>query len=194
MVLAPRRRRQASRDYSWEAMETNQPDLQGEHEVSRKTIARGMPGCSGVLVVTTLACFVFYCMRGCGRIARPAFPAPSVSEEPDQNANPRAKNMRRDRGVVHGDLPSLHARLRVVGSRRAKLALRGRGWGAARHTLKQRFLRRDPPPPTPPRRFAGGGGQALLNDSLNPPTPPRTPPPCAISRSRRRSACRIRPT
>src|SRR5437660_7123922 len=41
-----------------------------------KTIARGMPGVSGVTVVTMLVCFLF-CMRGCGRIARPAFPAPS---------------------------------------------------------------------------------------------------------------------
>ena len=49
----------------------------GEREVSRKTIARGMPGRSGVTVVTTLVRFLF-CVRGCGRIERPAFPAPSV--------------------------------------------------------------------------------------------------------------------
>src|SRR5467141_1835113 len=49
----------------------------GEREVSRKTIARGMPGRSGVTVVTMLVCF-FHCMRGRGRIARPAFPAPSI--------------------------------------------------------------------------------------------------------------------
>ena len=41
-----------------------------------KTIARGMPGVTGVTVVTMLVCF-FICMRGCGRIERPAFPAPS---------------------------------------------------------------------------------------------------------------------
>ncbi|HET7124077.1 MAG TPA: hypothetical protein VFI51_08165, partial [Bradyrhizobium sp.] len=29
----------------------------GEHEVSRKTIARGMPGGTGVTVVTMLVCF-----------------------------------------------------------------------------------------------------------------------------------------
>ena len=45
-----------------------------------KTIARGMPGETGVLVVTTLVYFVFYRTRGCGRIERPAFPAPSTSE------------------------------------------------------------------------------------------------------------------
>ena len=32
---------------------------------------------SGVTVVTMLVCFVSFCMRGCGRIGRPAFPAPS---------------------------------------------------------------------------------------------------------------------
>jgi hypothetical protein len=32
---------------------------------------------SGVTVVTMLVCFVFYRTRGCGRIERPAFPAPS---------------------------------------------------------------------------------------------------------------------
>jgi hypothetical protein len=31
---------------------------------------------SGVTVVTTLVCF-FICTRGCGRVGRPAFPAPS---------------------------------------------------------------------------------------------------------------------
>src|SRR3981081_4493332 len=55
---------------------TKKPDHRGEHEVSRKTIARGMPGRSGVTVVTTLVCFLL-CTRGCGRIRRPAFPAPS---------------------------------------------------------------------------------------------------------------------
>jgi len=35
-----------------------------------------MPGRSGVTVVTN-SCAFYYCIRGCGRIARPAFPAPS---------------------------------------------------------------------------------------------------------------------
>src|SRR3981081_4260725 len=58
---------------------TKKPDHRGEHEVSRKTIARGVPGRSGVTVVTTLVCFLL-CTRGCGRIRRPAFPAPSDDE------------------------------------------------------------------------------------------------------------------
>jgi hypothetical protein len=36
-----------------------------------------MPGETGVTVVTTLVCFFTFCTRGCGRIERPAFPAPS---------------------------------------------------------------------------------------------------------------------
>src|ERR1700687_2136095 len=36
-----------------------------------------MPGVSGVTVVTMLVCFVLFRTRGCGRIVRPAFPAPS---------------------------------------------------------------------------------------------------------------------
>src|SRR5436309_16138095 len=38
-----------------------------------------MPGRSGVTVVTMLVCFVLFRTRDCGRIKRPAFPAPSVS-------------------------------------------------------------------------------------------------------------------
>ena len=57
---------------------SNKPGHREEHEVSRKTIARGMPGRSGVTVVTMLVCLFLFCMRGCGRIERPAFPAPSI--------------------------------------------------------------------------------------------------------------------
>ena len=57
---------------------SNKPGHRGEHEVSRKTIARGMPGETGVTVVTTLVCFVLFRTRGRGRIGRPAFPAPSI--------------------------------------------------------------------------------------------------------------------
>src|SRR5258705_11294150 len=59
-----------------QATVSNKPGHRGEREVSRKTIARGMPGRSGVTVVTMLVCLFFY-TRGCGCIERPAFPAPS---------------------------------------------------------------------------------------------------------------------
>jgi hypothetical protein len=79
-----------------------------------------MPGESGVTVVTMLVCFVFYRIRGCGRIARPAFPAPSDWRVRKFLAN-LGRIRPRDREVVRSNLPSLHALLRVVG--------RGRGWG-----------------------------------------------------------------
>jgi hypothetical protein len=52
------------------------PGVQISHpKITVKTIARGMPGVSGVTVVTNAR--VYYTTRGCGRIGRPAFPAPS---------------------------------------------------------------------------------------------------------------------
>jgi hypothetical protein len=45
-----------------------------------KTIARGMPGVSGVTVVSN-SCAFYFCTRGCGRSGRPAFPAPSVGRK-----------------------------------------------------------------------------------------------------------------
>jgi hypothetical protein len=50
-----------------------------EHEGNRKTIAQGRPDRSGEPVVTNSYVFYFY-IRGCGRINRPAFPAPSFPE------------------------------------------------------------------------------------------------------------------
>jgi len=55
---------------------TKKPDRRGEHEISCKTIARGMPGVSGVTVVTNARAYYQY-TRGYGRTRRPAFPAPS---------------------------------------------------------------------------------------------------------------------
>src|SRR6266436_6120188 len=40
-----------------QATVSNKPGHRGEREVSRKPIARGMPGVSGVTVVTMLVCF-----------------------------------------------------------------------------------------------------------------------------------------
>src|ERR1700676_5549315 len=75
------------------------PGRRGEHEISRKTIARGMPGVSGVTVVVTNARVYYHTTRGCGRIGRPAFPAPSVSRGRDSKAK-LARNTRREREVV----------------------------------------------------------------------------------------------
>src|SRR4051794_33236399 len=57
-----------------------------------------MPGSSGVTVVTNSCAFLF-CTRGCGRIARPAFPAPSDIRGQEFHLQQLAR-MRRDRGVV----------------------------------------------------------------------------------------------
>src|SRR6185312_7425391 len=66
-------------------------------EETVKTIARGMPGVSGVTVVTNSR--VFFYTRGCGCVERPAFPAPSVSRGRDVDAK-LARNARRDREAV----------------------------------------------------------------------------------------------
>jgi len=88
-----------------------------------------MPGVSGVTVVTTLVCFLF-CMRGCGRIERPAFPAPSDLSE----ALYTMQNSRGSRGEIAEVWAVLKFEVELalflipptfVGSRRAKLAL---GW------------------------------------------------------------------
>src|SRR5258706_16405170 len=51
-----------------QATVSNKPGHRGEHEVSRKTIARGMPGYSGVPVVTTLVCFVSIAREAAGAL------------------------------------------------------------------------------------------------------------------------------
>ena len=55
----------------------NKPAHRGEHEISRKAVARGKPECLAEPVVTISYAF-FICMRGCGCGRHPAFPAPSV--------------------------------------------------------------------------------------------------------------------
>jgi hypothetical protein len=77
-----------------QATVTTKPDHRGERGISRKTIARGMPDCFGEPVVTNSYAFLF-CMRGCGRIERPAFPAPSEFRMALHNAK-LARNARRD--------------------------------------------------------------------------------------------------
>jgi hypothetical protein len=71
------------------------PGHWGEREVNRKTIARGMPGVPGVTVVTN-ACAFYQYTRGCGRIGRPAFPAPLIEEGGKLSAK-LARIARRDR-------------------------------------------------------------------------------------------------
>src|SRR5213596_3552748 len=49
-----------------QATVSNKPGHRGEHEISRKTIARGMPGVTGVTVVTTLVCLFFITHEAAG--------------------------------------------------------------------------------------------------------------------------------
>src|SRR6476646_793428 len=81
-----------------QATVSNKPGHRGEHEVRRKTIARGMPVRSGVTVVTTLGCLFLSAPR-LRRIVRPAFPAPSdfFGRTFLQNLG---QIMPRDRGVI----------------------------------------------------------------------------------------------
>jgi hypothetical protein len=77
VVLMPRRWHQVCGRQLSQATVANKPGRRGEHEISRKTIARGMPGdfrCDRGDYARVLC---FYRTRGCGRGGRPAFPAPS---------------------------------------------------------------------------------------------------------------------
>src|SRR5882724_13371543 len=56
---------------------SNKPGHRGEREVSRKTIARGMPGDFRCDRGDYARVLVLFRTRDCGRVGRPAFPAPS---------------------------------------------------------------------------------------------------------------------
>src|SRR5579863_10254431 len=45
------------------------PGPRGERDISRKTIARGMPGVSGVTVVTTLVCSFYFACEATGALS-----------------------------------------------------------------------------------------------------------------------------
>src|SRR6266446_5892384 len=72
----------------------------GEHEGNRKTIARGMPGCSGVTVVTMLVCFLHFAREAAGasrarHSLRPPFPKGGTFK-----SKTRAKRAARSRSCV----------------------------------------------------------------------------------------------
>src|SRR6266851_4936681 len=87
VVLTPRRWRQVrgvasaqpglDKTYPWTTV-AKKPGHRGEHEISRKTIACGNAGRSGVLVVTRVRSTNPKCTRGCGCSGHPAFPTPSL--------------------------------------------------------------------------------------------------------------------
>src|SRR5207247_299951 len=78
---------------------SNKPGHRGEHEGNRKTIARGVPGDFRCDRGDYALVLFLFCMRGCGRIGRPAFPAPSDLRGREIQAN-LARKPRRDREAV----------------------------------------------------------------------------------------------
>jgi hypothetical protein len=72
-----------------------EPDRRGELEENRKTIARGMPGDSGVTVATT--CTLFAAAH-----RRPAFPAPSDERVEENFSKARADCAARFMGMSRG--------------------------------------------------------------------------------------------
>ena len=71
----------------------------GEHGISRKAIARGMPECSDCTCMLVCAFFRTICTRDRGCSVHPAFPAPSLLEG-QVRAKSRALSARRDRRVM----------------------------------------------------------------------------------------------
>ena len=98
MVLTPQSLASSLRE---EALATvsNKRGHRGEHEVSRKTIARGMPGYSGVPVVTTLVCFVSIAREAAGALGTRHSLRPLISQGRELQAN-LARKPRRDREAV----------------------------------------------------------------------------------------------
>jgi hypothetical protein len=64
-----------------QATVARKPGHRGERAISRKTIARGMPGDAGVTVVTTLVCFDFIAREAAGAIGAPGIPCALCSSE-----------------------------------------------------------------------------------------------------------------
>ena len=135
VVLAPRRRRQVLRGHPCGATETNQPDLRGEHEVSRKTIARGMPGVTGVTCMLVCAFYSILHTRPWG------------ASSARHSLRPfRGRGDRNQTNLAQQPAAGLRRCVRSPPSRASRVAGRGRGWGVVRQAPKQRFLRIDPHP------------------------------------------------
>src|SRR5258705_12629455 len=110
---------------------SNKPGHRGEHEVSRKTIARGMPGdfrctCGDYTRVLTT-----HCTRGCGCIGHPAFPAPSVFRAAKRfcktSGDQRRGNakLRLLAVIARSDLSAVAQRAKAEATKQSILPLRG---------------------------------------------------------------------
>src|SRR6266436_6630595 len=81
-----------------QATVTTKPGHRGEREVSRKTIARGMPGLLRCTCGDYARVLCFFRTRGYGCIGHPAFPAPSIFLGERFFAKPRAPRAAGTRG------------------------------------------------------------------------------------------------
>jgi hypothetical protein len=142
-------------------------------------------------VVTTLVCF-FYLHARLRAHWSPAFPAPSVSGGVTFQAE-LARITRRDREAIW-----LHMYVDAYGGLFETLNLgQWIAWQRARPASRPRSLSTRPAAIRQQLRAAFGLWQIRAHTGsamkpVNPPRRRRTPPPCAISRFRRRRACRTR--
>src|SRR5260370_34238677 len=83
-----------------QATVSNKPGHRGEREVSRKTIARGMPGRSGVTMVTMLVCFVYFAREAAGALGARHSLRPLISESGTSMAKTRTHRAARTRTYV----------------------------------------------------------------------------------------------
>src|ERR1700752_4791326 len=115
VVLAPRPWRLSTPPRGGVATVARKAVHRGEREVSRKTIARGKPGCFGCTCQTRVHSTATLRTRCCGRSRRSAFPAPSVRRRDTEYAEPGRKRVAGMRAYVlklssPGSPPSLKLR------------------------------------------------------------------------------------
>ncbi len=79
----------------------------GEREVSRKTIARGMPGRSGVTVVTMLVCLFYFAREAAGALRARHSLRPLIFSGQEFKAN-LGRIAPRERGVLFWKLGQRH--------------------------------------------------------------------------------------
>jgi hypothetical protein len=104
----------------------------GEHGISRKTIAQGMPDCSVCTCYSRVRFFAHFCTRVCGCRTHPAFPAPSlsrVSPLQDPDASRRGNGAVRSRynataGSPHRQPVGWHLPIEIAARRRSDFC----GW------------------------------------------------------------------
>ena len=126
VVLSPRRWGQAAQKRFAQATGANKPGTPGRARSSRSTIAQGMPDVSVTCGNYARMLFVFR-IRGCGCIARPAFPVPSVLFEGQVSSHHSGVSASRDCGGVSSRCLKIESGLAVAAcsSRRRGNSCRG---------------------------------------------------------------------